>query len=85
MFSNENMARVSKVLPMAGFPEDAQLAQLASEDGLKFGRKVLLFRCAACCGLGENGSAHGGETDIRQPDQLGGAMGGVFLPHRDNA
>lgn len=48
VFSSENMARVSKVLPVAGFPTEAPLATLASTDGLKFGRKVLLSRCVTC-------------------------------------
>ena len=48
VFSAENMTRVSKILPVAGFPEEASLATLGSEDGLKFGRKVLLSRCVTC-------------------------------------
>ncbi len=48
VFSGENMARVSKILPVAGFPEEAPLTRLASEEGLKFGRKVLLSRCVTC-------------------------------------
>ena len=47
-FSSENIARVSKVLPVAGFPDEAPLDRLASERGLKFGRRVLLSRCVTC-------------------------------------
>jgi mono/diheme cytochrome c family protein len=47
-FSDENRARVARLLPEAGLPADADLAFLASADGLRAGRTVLTTKCVAC-------------------------------------
>lgn len=48
VYSPENIARLEKLLPTAGFPEEAPLAALATERGLSQGRLVLLSRCVTC-------------------------------------
>ena len=47
-FSQENIDRVRTLLPTAGFPPQAPIADLASESNLRSGREVLLSRCVAC-------------------------------------
>jgi mono/diheme cytochrome c family protein len=48
VYSAENRERVLKLLPGAGLPEEAPLDDLASSNGLKAGRKVLLQKCVVC-------------------------------------
>jgi cytochrome c5 len=47
-FSDENRARVAKLLPAAGLPEEAPLPELATVESLRAGRKVLLRKCVVC-------------------------------------
>jgi cytochrome c5 len=47
-FSDENRARVAKLLPAAGLPEEAPIGELATIDALRAGRKVLLRKCVVC-------------------------------------
>jgi mono/diheme cytochrome c family protein len=47
-FSNENLERVSHLLPRAGFPQDADINELATVEALKEGRDVLLRKCVTC-------------------------------------
>lgn len=47
-FSDENRARVSTVLPLAGLPAEAPLAELSGEDALRDGRRILLEKCVRC-------------------------------------
>ncbi|MFO0677322.1 MAG: cytochrome c [Polyangiaceae bacterium] len=46
--SPENLARIQKILPTAGLPKDAPLDALATVDGVKAGREVLLRECVQC-------------------------------------
>jgi mono/diheme cytochrome c family protein len=48
VMSADSRARVAKVLPTAGLPPDAPLAELATEKGLSAGRTVLLDKCVRC-------------------------------------
>ena len=48
VFSPENRARMAKLLPNAGFPAEAPLADLATEKALRAGRQVLLRQCVEC-------------------------------------
>ena len=45
VYSAENLERIRKLLPAAGFPEATQLEELATERTLRAGRQVLLSRC----------------------------------------
>ncbi len=47
-FSDENRARVAKLLPAAGLPEEAPLPELATVESLRAGRLVLLRKCVVC-------------------------------------
>lgn len=47
-FGSASQARVARLLPEADLPPDADLASLASEDGLRAGRTVLLEQCTTC-------------------------------------
>lgn len=46
--SPQSIARVAQLLPSAGLPSDAELAQLATADALGRGRDVLLGNCVKC-------------------------------------
>jgi mono/diheme cytochrome c family protein len=48
VYSAENIERIQKLLPAAGFPPAAPLEKLASENTLRAGRQVLLTRCVTC-------------------------------------
>jgi mono/diheme cytochrome c family protein len=48
VYSQENRERVAKLLPQAGLPEDAPLADLASDEALRHGRDVLAGKCVVC-------------------------------------
>jgi mono/diheme cytochrome c family protein len=48
VFSAENIQRVKLLLPHAGLPERAPLAELASTEGFQRGRDILLNRCVQC-------------------------------------
>jgi hypothetical protein len=48
VYGEENLARVAKLLPTAGLPDDAPLSKLASEEALQAGRRVLLQKCVVC-------------------------------------
>lgn len=47
-FSELNLERVRKLIPTAGFPESAPLAELSEASQLRAGRDVLLTRCVTC-------------------------------------
>ncbi len=47
-FSPENIERVKTLLPRAGFPAEASLADLSSPGALRSGRDVLLSKCVQC-------------------------------------
>ncbi len=47
-FSSENLERVKKLLPKAGFPHGTNLEDLASVSSLEAGRHVLLTKCVQC-------------------------------------
>lgn len=47
-FSPDNLSRVQKLLPDAGFPADAKLEQLATADTLRLGQQVLTTQCNVC-------------------------------------
>ena len=48
VFSNENRARVQRLLTAAGLPDSAPLDELASVQALRGGRDVLLRQCVQC-------------------------------------
>jgi mono/diheme cytochrome c family protein len=48
VYSAENRARVARLLPEAGFPPEAPLAELSTEPALRDGREVLLSKCVEC-------------------------------------
>jgi hypothetical protein len=48
VYGEENRARVAKLLPTSGLPEEAPFADLATIDGLRAGRLVLLKKCVVC-------------------------------------
>lgn len=47
-YSDENRARVAKMLPTAGLPAEAPIDQLATVEALQAGRRVLLKKCVVC-------------------------------------
>lgn len=47
-FSEQNIERVRRLIPTAGFPAEAPLAELSDESQLRVGRKVLLTQCVSC-------------------------------------
>ncbi|MBI3193972.1 MAG: hypothetical protein HYZ34_05805 [Ignavibacteriae bacterium] len=47
-FSTENIERVKKLLPKAGFSTDAKLEELSTVASFKIGRDVLLSKCVQC-------------------------------------
>ncbi len=48
VFSEDNRARVAKLLPAAGLPDEAPLGELATVGSLQAGRSVLLRKCVVC-------------------------------------
>ncbi len=48
VYSPENRERVAALLPQAGLPEDAQLLELTTPQGLRAGRDVLVTKCVVC-------------------------------------
>jgi cytochrome c5 len=48
VYSDENLERIGKLLPGAGFPAAAPLAELTSKSALQAGRRVLLTKCVMC-------------------------------------
>lgn len=48
VLSEENIQRVKLLLPQAGLPQRAPLADLASRKGLQRGRNIMLDRCVQC-------------------------------------
>ena len=48
VYSAESQGRVAKLLPAAGLPADAPLAELSTADGLRAGRDVLTGKCVVC-------------------------------------
>lgn len=48
VYSQENIERLKKLLPTAGFPEETPLAELTTARALGQGRQVLLSRCVTC-------------------------------------
>ncbi|WP_428262609.1 hypothetical protein [Haliangium sp.] len=48
VYSAESVSRVARLLPMAGLPEGVDVAALATSDGLREGRRVLLDNCVKC-------------------------------------
>lgn len=48
VFSVENRARVSRLLPLAEMPPEAPLAELSTVDALAAGREVLVTKCVVC-------------------------------------
>lgn len=48
VYSEENMERVKRLLPVAEFPREVQLEQLSTEHNLREGRNVLLTQCVMC-------------------------------------
>ncbi len=47
-FSTENIDRVKRLIPNAGFPENAKLEDLATVRSFRQGRDVLLSKCVQC-------------------------------------
>ncbi len=47
-FSAENLARVKRLLPEAGFPEGTNLENLATRTTLRMGQRVLTTQCNLC-------------------------------------
>lgn len=47
-FSDQSQARVARLLPLAGLPEDAAIDSLATELSLREGRGVLMKKCVSC-------------------------------------
>ncbi|MCA9718855.1 MAG: hypothetical protein H6713_11300 [Myxococcales bacterium] len=48
VYSQENLERVARQLPRAGFPEKAPLEELATARALRAGRTVLVRKCVVC-------------------------------------
>jgi mono/diheme cytochrome c family protein len=48
VYSAQNLERMKKVLPEAGFPKEAPVDKLSSVESLKAGRRVLLSECVQC-------------------------------------
>jgi cytochrome c2 len=46
--SKANLERLEKVLPNAGFPKEAPLAELSKPENIRKGRDVLLRKCVTC-------------------------------------
>ena len=46
--SDENLARVQRLLPVAGLPEDTDLQALGTKRAVERGRQVLLAKCVHC-------------------------------------
>ncbi|MBL9106540.1 MAG: hypothetical protein JNL82_36790 [Myxococcales bacterium] len=47
-YSDENRARVAKLLPTAGLPAEAPIDQLSTVEALQAGRRVLITKCVVC-------------------------------------
>ncbi len=47
-YSQENLERLARLLPEAGFPDAAPLDELANPRTLKAGRQVLVRKCVVC-------------------------------------
>jgi len=47
-FSSENIERVKRLIPNAGFPQEAKLEDLATVRSFRQGREVLLSKCVQC-------------------------------------
>jgi mono/diheme cytochrome c family protein len=47
-YSEASRARVAQLLPSAGLPSDAPIAELSETAALKVGRRVLLDECSTC-------------------------------------
>ena len=47
-FSVENIERVKRLIPNAGFPENAKIEELATIRSFQQGREVLLSKCVQC-------------------------------------
>ena len=47
-FSQENVARVARLLPKAGFPDDVDVAALSTVESLHEGRRILMNKCVEC-------------------------------------
>ncbi len=47
-YGQENRDRLAKLLPVAGLPEEAPLAELVTVESLQAGRRVLLQKCVVC-------------------------------------
>ncbi len=47
-FTEENLARVTSLLPLAGFPAEVPIGDLATKSALQQGRAVLLKKCVQC-------------------------------------
>ncbi len=48
VYSAQNLERLKKNLPEAGFPKEAPLDKLSTVESLKAGRRVLLSECVQC-------------------------------------
>ena len=48
VYSDQNIERVKKLLPKAGFPQEVSIDELASPSHLRDGRRVLLSNCVQC-------------------------------------
>jgi mono/diheme cytochrome c family protein len=48
VYSVENRARVSRLLPLAEMPPDAPLAELSTVESLRHGRELLATKCVEC-------------------------------------
>lgn len=48
VYSVENRARVSRLLPLAELPPEAPLAELSTVEALRHGREVLATKCVVC-------------------------------------
>lgn len=48
VLGEENLRRVTNLLPLAGLPSEAPLERLASTTALRGGRRVLLRKCVQC-------------------------------------
>jgi mono/diheme cytochrome c family protein len=47
-FSPENLERLGRLIPKAGFPPDVELTVLTEVNSLKEGREILLDKCVQC-------------------------------------
>ena len=48
VYSDESRARLATLLPLADFPENADLEEIGSRHGLREGRDVLVTKCVVC-------------------------------------